>query len=226
MEKIESQYNHRDTYKVRLIVGAAALCVFLLMHYLYTSRIGIQFDLAAGEAVRSLRMPFLNEIMIAITHSANWKTLVGLGVIIIIIDIVKWKKPIYPMAFAAALVTLGVYKLLKVIVQRPRPSQIFWLVVEEGYSFPSGHSMNGMFCYGIMIYLLWRECSDDRIKKAVTAALCVLIPLIGFSRIYCGVHHPTDVIAGLAMGLALLMASTMILDEILLRMDTRPKKEK
>ena len=211
-----TEHDHRDTYAVRLIIGAAALCAFFLMHYLVTSEISLKFDLAVGEAIRSLRTPALNAAMIPITHLANWKTLVGIGLILLIIDAVKWKKNDYPIAVLACLITLLLYKLLKVLVQRPRPDEIFWLVAEHGYSFPSGHSMNGMFCYGMMIYVLWRNCSDKRIRNIVTAFLCALIPLIGFSRVYCGVHHPTDVIAGLSMGLAMLMLSTVVIDEILL----------
>ena len=82
--------------------------------------------------------------------------------------------------------------------------------------------MNGMFCYGMMIYLLWRNCENKLIRNLVTVFLCILIPLIALSRVYCGVHHPTDVIAGLSAGLAMLMVSTVILDEIMLLIDKKP----
>ncbi|MBR2546654.1 MAG: phosphatase PAP2 family protein [Eubacterium sp.] len=219
----ESQNDHRNTYAIRLILGAASLCVFFLIHYLITAEITLDFDLSAGEAVRALRTPVLNAILIPITHMANWRTLVGIGVILLIIDVVKWHKPDYPLAVLACLLTLLIYKILKVVVQRPRPDEIFWLVTESGFSFPSGHSLNGMFCYGMMIYLLWRNCEDKTLRNIVTAALCVLIPLIAFSRVYCGVHHPTDVIAGLAAGFALLMVNTVLLDEILLEMSKNKK---
>ena len=218
----KSKYDHRDTYVIRLIVGAVAICVFFLMHYLYTSGIGLRFDLAVGETMRSLRSPSLNAIMIPITHTANWKTLVGIAVILLIIDAVKWKKIIYPLATATCIINLLIYKLFKALVQRPRPDRSFWLVLESGFSFPSGHSMNGMFCYGMMIYLLWRNCENKLIRNLVTIFLCILIPLIALSRVYCGVHHPTDVIAGLSAGLAMLMVSTVILDEIMLLIDKRP----
>ena len=219
--QVEMLYDHRDTYTFRLVLGAAALCVFFFIHFLYTSGLSHNFDLAVGEAIRSLRTPVSSAILIPITHMANWKTLVGLGVILLIIDAVKWKKYDYPFAVLACLITLAVYKLLKVLVQRPRPDEILWLVVEQGYSFPSGHSMNGMFCYGMIIYLLWRNCSDKRIRNILTVFLCILIPLIGYSRIYCGVHYPTDMLAGLFMGFAMLMPATVILDEILLRLSMR-----
>ncbi len=215
------EYDHSDTYKVRLIIGAAALIVFFLMHYLYTSGTGLAFDLAAGEAVRSLRSPALSSVLIPITHLANWKTLVGIGAALLAVDAVKWKKYDYPLAVASCLITLLIYKILKSVVQRPRPNEMFWLVAESGYSFPSGHSMNGMFCYGMMIYVLLRNCKDDRIRIAAAAVLAALIPLIAFSRVYVGVHHPTDVMAGLSAGLALLMPATVLVDEILLRLDSR-----
>ena len=218
------KYDHRDTYAIRLVIGAAALCAFFLLYFLYASGASRSFDLSIGTAVRSLRTPISNAVLIPITHMANWKTLVGVGVVLIIIDIVKWKKPDYPLAVGACLVTLAVYKVLKVLVQRPRPDQIFWLVLEQGYSFPSGHSMNGMCCYGMLIYLLWRNCENKTVRNVLTVIMCLLIPLIGFSRIYCGVHHPTDVLAGLSMGLAMLMVSTVVIDEILLRMNLKASR--
>lgn len=212
------QYDHRDTYAIRLIIGALVFCAFFLLHYLYTSGISTEFDLAVSEAFRNLRTPALSAVLIPITHMANWKTLVGIGLVLLIIDAVKWKKNDYPIAVLACLITLLIYKILKTLVQRPRPDEIFWLVVEHGYSFPSGHSMNGMFCYGMMIYILWRNCTDRRLRNTIAAVLIILIPLIALSRVYCGVHYPTDVLAGLSCGLGLLMISTVIIDEILLRL--------
>lgn len=216
-----SKYDHRDTYVMRIVIAAAALCVFLLMHYLYSSGISMEFDLAVGEAVRSLRSPVLNAVMIPITHLGNKWTLIGIGIVLIVIDIVKWKKIDYPLAVLTCLIDLLIYKILKVLVQRPRPDRIFWLVVESGYSFPSGHSMNGIFCYGMMIYLLWRNCEDKKLRDILTVVLAAIVPLIAFSRVYVGVHHPTDVMAGLAAGLAMLLPSTVVLDEILLRIDNK-----
>lgn len=213
--------DHRDTYVIRLVIGAVALLVFFLMHYFYTSEISEDFDLAVSETLRSIRSPELSAILIPITHMANWRILVGIGAVLLIIDAVKWHKADYPLAVLSCLITLVLYKTLKVLAGRPRPDEIFWLVAEHGYSFPSGHSMNGMFCYGMMIYVLWRNCPNRHIRNIVTAVLCALIPLIAFSRVYCGVHYPTDVIGGMSMGLAMLMASTVIIDEILLRYDQK-----
>ena len=176
-----SKYDHRDTYVKRIVIAAAALCVFLLMHYLYSSGISMEFDLAVGEAVRSLRSPVLNAIMIPITHLGNKWTLIGIGIVLIVIDIVRWKKNDYPLAVLACLINLLIYKILKVLVQRPRPDQIFWLVIETGYSFPSGHSMNGIFCYGMMIYLLQRNCEDKKLRDILTVVLAAIIPLIAWT---------------------------------------------
>lgn len=95
--------------------------------------------------------------------------------------------------------------LLNVIAKhlflRPRPS-IEHFVVETGWSFPSGHSMGAMICYTsiafVFIYL-----SHSKINQAITALLCAtLIFSIGISRIYLGVHYPSDVLGGFALGFA------------------------
>ena len=130
---------------------------------------------------------------------------------------VKWKKIIYPLATAACIINLLIYKLFKALVQRPRPDRSFWLVLENGFSFPSGHSMNGMFCYGMMMYLAYRNIENARLRTGILILIGLLIPLIAFSRVYLGVHYPTDVIGGALRGFSLLMIATILLDEFLYR---------
>lgn len=214
-------YDHRDTYRIRLIISAIAFCIFLLMFYLYKSGISLAFDLKAGEIVRSLRTPALNVFMINITDMGKWTTIVGIAVILMLIDIVRWHKLDLPLAVIAGLLNLGLYATLKRMIKRPRPDEIHWIIEEAGFSLPSGHSMNSMFCYGIMLYLLYRNCESEKIKKVMTAVICILILLIGFSRIYNGVHHPTDVMAGFSMGLSMLMIATVAIDEIMMRLNEK-----
>lgn len=214
----ERQYDHRNTYVIRLVIGAVALAVFLFMYYLYVSGKGASFDREAGALIRDLRTPLMNTVLTHITFMGKWTTIVTIGVVLLIIDAVKWHKPDYPLAIGACLLNLGLYAILKRTIQRSRPDEAFWIIAEEGFSLPSGHSMNGMFCYGMMLYVLYRNCDSRPVKAIMTVLLCTLILLIGFSRPYLGVHYPTDVIAGLSMGLAMLMLFTVLIDEILLRL--------
>lgn len=211
------KYDHRDTYKVRLILAAVALALFVLLAYLMTVGKTEGFDESLSTAARSLRGPVQNAVLIFITNLARWTTICGIGAVLLIVDAVRWHKIDYPLAVGACLINLGTYSVLKRSFQRIRPDESLWLVTEHGFSFPSGHTMNGMFCYGMMIYLIYRNIEDKTLKRCLSVLLGALIPLIGFSRVYLGVHYPSDVMAGALCGFGLLMLATVVMDELLYR---------
>lgn len=93
---------------------------------------------------------------------------------------------------------------IKHIIRRPRPN-VLRLVEEDGYSFPSGHSMVSMAFYGIIIYLVYKNVTNKYLKWTLITLLSLLILSIGFSRIYVGVHYFTDVAGGFLLGLAYLI---------------------
>lgn len=98
----------------------------------------------------------------------------------------------------------GTNLLLKNIVQRPRPDG-YRLISETGYSFPSGHSMISTAFYGLLIYFVFINIKNKKIKYTLCVLLSILIVLIGFSRVYLGVHYASDVIAGAFVSIAYLV---------------------
>lgn len=89
--------------------------------------------------------------------------------------------------------------LLKNLFQRARPD-LFRVIAETGYSFPSGHALLSLCFYGIAAFLIIRNISTWRGRLAVATVAILFILAIGISRIYLGVHYPTDVVAGYAAG--------------------------
>lgn len=87
--------------------------------------------------------------------------------------------------------------LLKYIFQRTRP-EINQIVFEEGFSFPSGHSMAAFSLYGMLTFLLWRHIKTRLGRGTILTVNGLMIALIGLSRIYLGAHYPSDVIAAYA----------------------------
>jgi undecaprenyl-diphosphatase len=85
--------------------------------------------------------------------------------------------------------------LLKLLFARPRPNVFPPLTLETSFSFPSGHTMAAVAFYGLIAILLWR---DHHYGWALLPGLWV--PLVALSRIYLGVHYPSDVLASLAVG--------------------------
>jgi len=78
-----------------------------------------------------------------------------------------------------------------------------------------GHSMASMAFYGLLIYFAYKYIKNKKIKTIVCMGLSMLIPLIGFSRIYLGVHYTTDVIAGFLISIAYLIVFTSIAPKLL-----------
>ncbi len=103
---------------------------------------------------------------------------------------------VFFVGLISALATIA----LKHTYNRQRPA-IEHLVEIGGLSFPSGHSLSAMAFYGFVIYLIVRF-ARSRTLKIMLSVLCILLILaIGLSRIYLGVHYPSDVAAGFAGGL-------------------------
>ncbi len=110
----------------------------------------------------------------------------------------------------------------KLVFHRPRPVGLLPAVSMTTYSFPSGHATMGIVFYGFLAYLVLRSKSSWAIKvSSVMAALC-LATLIGFSRVFLGIHYPSDVLAGALLGFASLLTAVSISEWWHLRQKTTP----
>jgi len=92
-------------------------------------------------------------------------------------------------------------KITKNLFHIPRPPAELNLVDPHGFSFPSGHSMVSMVFYGLLVYFCFKYIKNVWIKMSSIFILVLLVILIGLSRIYLGVHYPSDVIGGFSLGL-------------------------
>jgi len=104
---------------------------------------------------------------------------------------------------AIAVIVLGQY--LKTIFARPRPELFSKIPLPTDYSFPSGHSMSAVGVWGVIAAVLILLYPARR--RSIVIGACVLIPMIGLSRIYFGVHWPFDVLGGFLGGTPPLLVS-------------------
>ena len=96
-----------------------------------------------------------------------------------------------------------VNKLLKLLVHRSRPPLAMERLHVMSFSFPSGHTMAATIGYGMLAYMLATHWRPRRVQRRyIILSAAVLALLVGVSRIYLGVHFPTDVLGGFAAGTA------------------------
>ncbi len=161
--------------------------------------------------ILNLRSEPLTIIMKVITNLSSAYVLIAIAIGTLLF--IKNKKVGVCVTSNLVIATL-LNQLLKYIIQRPRPEG-YRLIAESGYSFPSGHSMVSMAFYGLIIYLIWKMVKNKRIKYVACGILGFLIPMIGFSRIYLGVHYASDVIGGFAISIVYLLLFTNMTRSIL-----------
>lgn len=110
----------------------------------------------------------------------------------------KDSKTGYWYIFHVAIGAGALNQIAKFIFQRTRPT-IEHLVLQDGYSFPSGHSMASLICYGGIVFLIFHLTQKKWVRWTVCLFATIIISIVGISRIYLGVHFPSDVLAGFCL---------------------------
>ncbi len=159
----------------------------------------VRFDHAAFTSLQSLRTPWVDGLMVAITEVGSVRVAVPvIGAVALLLAIKRcWRTLAY--WFAAVGFGQALVWVLKLSVARTRPSAIYTGI--EQYSFPSGHATSAIVLYGFLAFLLLQGRSA-RWKLAGSAIAAGLILMIAFSRLYLGAHWFSDVLAGLSVGVA------------------------
>ena len=104
---------------------------------------------------------------------------------------------------------------LKYAFHRARPTP-FFVNLPRTYSFPSGHALFSFCFYGVLAGLLMGRVQSQLVRNIIWTAAAILVAAIGFSRIYLGVHYPSDVIAGY-LAASLWVSTLMALDRLRVR---------
>ncbi|MER7248016.1 phosphatase PAP2 family protein [Kribbella sp. NPDC000426] len=109
-------------------------------------------------------------------------------------------------AFVTMMVGWGIGGISKLIAQRARPVVDGPVPHAEGYSFPSGHTLNITLAAGVMVFLLWPLLTTAWRRVAVVLAIVVPV-MVGLDRLFVGAHFPSDILAGHILGLGIMFAS-------------------
>ena len=159
----------------------------------------LSLDTAIEQALYAARTPLGVRAFSLLTELGSGAVI---AVLLVCVSLAFWRSS--QLRYAAGLwVSVGgaiiASELLKRLVERARPPIEWRAIIETGYSFPSNHATAAAALYGFLAYAAWRE-TPERWRGALITLFSILILLVGFSRLYLGVHYPTDVLGGFILG--------------------------
>jgi len=156
----------------------------------------------------SFRNDYLDTFFKIITKLGNP---IGVIITIFILLIFLEKENIYRLMISVIGV-VSTNQLLKHTLRRVRPDHIR-LINEKSFAYPSGHSMISIAIYGVLIYIIYKNIKNKFIKTILIIILTILVLLIGISRIYLGVHYPTDILGGYLIALPIVILIIGLLND-------------
>ena len=202
----------KQTY---LMKGSFALLLFVILGYIvkFYPNMLIDFDQPIQTAIRGDLPASLTVLFRTITHLIDIPVIITWVLIVAFIFYRKqWKLESYLMLGNLTLAGILIVTF-KNIYQRPRP-EIVHLVEEKGFSFPSGHSLAVTLMVGSLIVILSQRIKNTTWRKVVQIGLGIYLVSVLVSRIYLGVHYPSDVIASLCVGLGVLFMEFPFYDKL------------
>ena len=167
------------------------------------------FDSALLYWIHGYANPSLDGVMLTVTQLADASVVVF--IVAVTLGILWWYNH-RSEAKIFAIACLGAFILntsMKLVFAKPRPQIIPSLIPETSFSFPSGHALGGFVMYGFLAYLL--SAHFPKFSKLIYTLAVFAIAIIGLSRMYIGVHWPTDIIAGYGVGYIWLMLCIIML---------------
>lgn len=186
---------------VGLLVAAGGLWLFGgLAEDVLTGDPLVRFDRALDDYLHSLATPPLTTFFLIVTALGFIEAIVLLGMVVATF-LALGRRWLFLGSWLAAVAGSAVLNyLLKQLFERPRPYFEHPLLVETSYSFPSGHAMESFVVYGMLAYFAVLALRTWESRVAVVFGTTLLVVLIGFSRMYLGVHYFSDILAGYAAG--------------------------
>jgi undecaprenyl-diphosphatase len=183
------------------VLAIVCLVLFFGLTAAVLARLADSWDRTLMLALAAERQPWLTWWMRLLSVAGSGLIEAPLALLLILGLALRKRKAEAYWYTAAVLSGWALYGLAKLAVQRPRPRLIPRLMHGAGwYSYPSGHSMLAPIIFGLGI-IVWAAPWPSPTLRRTALTLSALLALgIGFSRVYVGVHYPSDVVGGLLLG--------------------------
>ena len=162
-------------------------------------------------AVQGWRSPVLDVVFRTLTYLGWYPVAVALTLAAMAVLLVQRRRVdalLLGIVVSSALLTHP----LKALVGRPRPDYAIIEPIPHGMGFPSGHATFAILMGGIVIYLAWRYVANPWLRWGMAAGLALLMLGVGVSRVYLGVHWPSDVLGGYLFGGTVLLVAAWLMD--------------
>ena len=202
-----------------LIIAGIIICWLALNFFLELSDEVLdkemkRFDSAISKMVYDIRSDSLNTFMKYITALGDKYAYFILTPLCALVFYFKFNRLKLIIQATIVIVVAGLLnRLLKNFFDRGRPMDMR-LIEVSAESYPSGHAMTAIAFYGFLIYISYKYIKD-RLLRTVFIVICILIIiLVGFSRVYLGVHFPSDVLSGYAAGFIWLLLAILAIEGV------------
>jgi membrane-associated phospholipid phosphatase len=172
----------------------------------------------------SFRSEMLSQLLFILTQLSDRETVFIVGAIVTGVFIYR-KRWVALFVFWLVLAGVGIsVRYGKTFISRARPSDVAYYEVEH-YSFPSGHATTAIALYGLIAYFFYRHYSKSKYRNLVVWISVIFIILVGFSRVYLGVHYLSDVMAGFLLGALWMLLGISIVEVLQDRSKRRKLKD-
>ena len=169
----------------------------------------------------NIRLPWLSQVLYVITQLGEREAVFIIGAVVTGIFLYR-RRFIAILAFWLVMGGVGLsVRYGKTFISRARPADVAYYEVVH-YSFPSGHATTAFALYGLLAYFLYRHLNKSKYQKLCLWGAVILIVLVGFSRIYLGVHYLSDVLAGFLLGLLWTLVGVSLVEVMMYRKSKLP----
>ena len=192
--RIQKKLKMYKTWQLGLafILFWTPVVVFLKITGEIIERQPIKIDMTILDWIHAQASPTLDTIFLMFTSIGNVEYILPITIVLLTYLLIKRRRHSALIVFFGVGGAAAANLVLKSLFHRDRP--VFWqsLITETGYSFPSGHAMLSAALVLCVLAIIWR--TKWRVPAIILGGLVVF--MIGLSRLYLGVHYPTDVVAG------------------------------
>jgi undecaprenyl-diphosphatase len=204
-----ARLNPKNPFGLILTIGAVVALYFFVgfsnvLQAVWFHEPLTRIDTRVVNLMPSIRTPLQTSFFRFVTFTANTESIL---LLILLASGILWRKR---QKFAISLLLFALVAeegsafLLKHLVGRVRPAQSLSLIKEDSFSFPSGHVLRATVLFGFLSYLLFRSIKSSLFRIGIILGYVVAVALVALSRVYLGVHYPSDVLASILFGASLL----------------------